>query len=101
MHQEYQSSNMANTDILLHSILTQHFSINLVIYLVIWLFMVVLCAPFGRLSSFSYQRSDSRRVARDDALATGANVTIPAKGPAYFRHVSRGYAGRSSLHFVL
>ena len=41
MHQEYQYSNMANTDVVLHSILTKHFSINLVIYLVIWLFMVV------------------------------------------------------------
>ena len=30
-----------------------------------------------------------------------ANVTISAKGPAYYRRVSCGYAERSPLHFVL
>ena len=30
-----------------------------------------------------------------------ANVTIPAKGPAYLRRVSCGYVERSPLHFVL
>ena len=30
-----------------------------------------------------------------------ANVTIPAKGPAYLRRVSCGHAERSPLHFAL
>ena len=42
-----------------------------------------------------------RGVYKNSQSVRCANVTIPAKGPAYMRRVSCGYAERSALHFVL
>ena len=42
-----------------------------------------------------------RGVYKNSQFVKCANVTIPAKGPAYLRRVSSGYVERSPLHFVL